>query len=158
MDDTATPVTPARPARRLRLRGRVVAAIAVASAVLVAAPAIGSFADAPAATGTLGTDALAPPSDLTAADGPCGADGTASVALHWTASTSTWADGYEVLMASTAGGPYSVAGSPAGAGTTDHTVHALEPQTTYHFAVRAARDGWRSASTPDVAWTTAACS
>ena len=100
--------------------------------------ALAAFATGAAATGTLSTDTLAPPSNLSA--GLCL---LGSVTLTWTASPSSWADGYEIRWGTSSTGPYS-AGSATTALTTA-TITGLSLLTTHHFVVRAYDGNWRSA-------------
>ncbi|MGH9179539.1 MAG: fibronectin type III domain-containing protein, partial [Acidimicrobiales bacterium] len=122
------------------------AASAVAAAALVAvAPArwaLASFVDPGAALATWSTDTLAAPSDLTS--GLCL---LGSVTLSWTATPSTWADGYEIRWGTTPGGPYTT-GSATSVVTTA-AITGLSLLTTYYFVVRAYDGGWRSPFTPE---------
>ncbi|HVM03403.1 MAG TPA: fibronectin type III domain-containing protein [Acidimicrobiales bacterium] len=134
---------PSCPTRRRPGRWGAVAA-AGAAAVLAAAPvAVASFAEGATAQATLATDTLQPPSGLTA--GVCL---LGSVTLSWTATPSTWADGYEVRWSTTSGGPYT-AGSKTSA-TTSTVVSGLSLLTTYYFVVRAYDGNWRSANSNQV--------
>ncbi|MDP9387895.1 MAG: fibronectin type III domain-containing protein, partial [Actinomycetota bacterium] len=119
------------------------ATVAAATVSATAVPsALAAFHQSATATATLSTDTLAPPTDLTA--GVCL---LGSVTLSWTATPSTWADGYEVRWGTTSGGPYP---NSATALTTSHAVTGLSLLTTYHFVVRASDGNWRSSYTNQV--------
>ena len=117
-------------------------AVAVAAAltlsIATARLAAASFLTAATATGTLSTDTLAPPSNLTADLCLLG-----SVTLSWTASPSSWADGYEIRWGTSSSGPYT-SGSATSALPTK-TVTGLSLLTTYYFVVRSYDGNWRSA-------------
>lgn len=133
----------ARPARALARPGRAVLValmIAVAVSVATASWALASFLDGATATATLSTDTLAPPSNLNAGLCLVGA-----VTLSWTATPSTWADGYEIRWGTTSGGPYTTGSATSVLPTT--TVTGLSLLTTYYFVVRAYDGNWRSAAT-----------
>ena len=114
--------------------------IAVVISVATAKWALASFLDGAGATSTLSTDTLAPPSNLTA--GLCL---LGSVTLDWTATSSAWADGYEVRWGTTSGGPYTTGSATSLLPT--KTVTGLSLLTTYYFVVRAYDGNWRSANT-----------
>lgn len=99
--------------------------------------AVASFSTAAIATSTLSTDTLAAPSNLTADLCLLG-----SVTLSWTASPSSWADGYEIRWGTSSSGPYT-SGSATSVMTTT-TITGLSLLTTYHFVVRAYDGNWRS--------------
>lgn len=102
--------------------------------------ALASFLDGAAATSTFSTDTLMPPSGLNA--GLCL---LGSVTLSWTATPSSWADGYEVRWGTTSGGPYTAGSSTSVLPT--KTITGLSLLTTHYFVVRAYDGNWRSAFT-----------
>ena len=112
-------------------------AAALTLSIATARLAVASFLTGATATGTLSTDTLAPPANLTA--GLCL---LGSVTLSWTASASSWADGYEVRWGTSSTGPYT--GGPVTTALTTTTVSGLSLLTTYHFVVRAYDGNWRS--------------
>src|SRR5687767_79596 len=91
-------------ARRAVRRRAAVAVVAAATLFsLVGASVAGaSFLDNAAASGTLAAATLQAPSGLTSGTCLLG-----SVTLSWTATPSTWADGYEIRWSTTNGGPYT---------------------------------------------------
>lgn len=119
------------------------AAAVIAGALAAPAVAAAAFHDATVATGAVTTDVLLPPTTLTAGPGTCTPLSGDRIALSWTASASTWRDGYEIARATSAGGPYTVIATVA-AGATTYTDGPLSFSTTYHYAVRATRHAWRS--------------
>lgn len=134
---------------------RVTAAILLtATAVLVPSGAGASFFDGSAATNALGSATLAPPTAPGTAHGACSTLSGAKIVVSWTATASTWASGYEVGMATTAGGPYSPISGVSGQATTSFTSAFLSFSTTYYFVVRSTKGSWRSVWTSEVSRTT----
>ena len=116
------------------------------SAGALAAPAVAdaAFNDSAAATMAVTSDVLLPATSPAAGPGTCTPLSTDRIVLTWTATASTWADGYEVARGTSAGGPYTVIASVSAA-TTTYTDSSLSFSTTYHYAIRAKRNAWRSA-------------
>lgn len=137
------------------MRERVATVLAVLTAILaVSSVALAQLVDTGAATHTVSTDTLLPPTNPSTAHGPCTGGVSTSVTVNWTASPSTWADGYEVLGSLVAGGPYAAVGTVSGAATTSYTVTGLGFLTTHHYVVRATKGNWRSSTTSEVSRTT----
>jgi len=65
--------------------------------------------------------------------------------LSWTATSSTWADGYEVLRSTTSGGPYTSVALVSGRTTTSYN-DSLPGSSRYYYVVRAKKNNWRSAN------------
>jgi hypothetical protein len=80
-------------------------AVVVVVVLLTATAAKAAFNANPSASASYATATLAAPTNLSASAGPCVVAVSASVVLGWTATASTWADGYEVLRSLLAGGP-----------------------------------------------------
>lgn len=119
------------------------AAAVLAGALAAPSVAAAAFQDSSVASGEVSTDVLLPPTALTAGTGTCTPLSGDRIALSWTASASTWRDGYEIARATSAGGPYTVVASvPAAA--VSYTDGPLSFSTTYHYVVRAERNAWRS--------------
>lgn len=136
------------------MRDRSILVVAVVSAALsVSSVALAAFTSSPTATTTLATNTLAPPTDPAAANGPC-TPLNKSVVVSWTPTTSTWADGYEILGSLLAVGPFTTIATVDGAATTSYTVNGLATATTYHYVVKATKANWRSAPTAVVSRTT----
>lgn len=102
----------------------------VVATLASASVAFAGFDDTDSVSHTISTDTLQPPTNPTTAHGPCVIGVSASVTVSWTATPSSWADGYEILGSTTAGGPHSTMGTASGAGTTSHTVNGLAFSTT----------------------------
>lgn len=137
------------------VRERLATVLAVLTAVLgTSSVALAQLADSDTAAHTLATDTLQPPTNPATAHGPCTNGVSASVTVSWTATPSTWADGYEVLGSLVTGGPYTPVGTVSGVNTTSFTVSNLAFLTTYHYVVKATKGNWRSAATGQVSRTT----
>ena len=63
--------------------------------------------------------------------------------LSWTATSSTWADGYDVLRGTTSGGPYPTIVHVVG-GTTVTYNATLSGTVRLYYVVRASKYNWRS--------------
>jgi len=137
--------------RRVLPRAAVVAVALVVCAASVAAAAFTSSASAGA---TYSSAALSPPTSPSTANGPCTVLSSASIRVSWSATPSSWADGYEVLRSTTSGGPYSVIGTVSGVSTVTYLNGSLPFSTTYHYVVRAMKGNWRSSATAQVSRTT----
>lgn len=133
-------------------RGLLVAGLATA-VLATSSVAFAAFTSAHTATTTLGAGVLAAPTNPAAAHGPC-TPLSASVTVTWTATTSTWADGYEVLGSLLATGPFTHVAMVDGVGITSYTVTGLSFGTTYHYVVKARKANWRSDPTAVVSRTT----
>jgi hypothetical protein len=75
------------------------------------------------------------------------------VRVTWTATPSTFADGYEVFRSTTDGGPYASVGTVAGQATTTFTDSTATLLTTYYFVVQSTRHLWRSVDSAQAAAT-----
>lgn len=129
-------------------------AVAVAALLVTASVALAQFGDGDSATHSISTDSLPAPTNPSTAHGPCTNGVTASIVVSWTATASTWADGYEVLGSLVPGGPYSPVGTVSGRDTTSYTATGLAFATTYHYVVKATKGNWRSPPTGQVSRTT----
>lgn len=138
---------PGGPGRRRPLVATLATLVVTGVCLVPARWALASFLDPATATSTMSTDTLAAPSNLTS--GLCL---LGSVTLSWTATPSTWADGYEIRWGTTSGGPYTTGSTTSVLPTT--TVTGLSILTTYHFVVRAYDGAWRS---PDTSQLTVSC-
>lgn len=138
----------------LRSRRSVLAA-ALALTLACASLAQAGFSSS-AATGpqALSSASLAAASGLAAANGRCVRNVSIEVDLTWTASPSTFADGYEILRATASGGPYSSVGTVSGGTTTSFTDRGVTFSTTYFYVVRATRNAWQSADSNEARVTT----
>jgi hypothetical protein len=87
----------------------------------------------------VGSGSLAAPTGLTAA---CVALSN-HVTLNWTATTSTIAQGYAVLRATTSGGPYTPIGT-TGSRTTTTFTDTIGALATQYYVVHATLHSWTS--------------
>ena len=76
------------------------------------------------------------------------------VDVTWTASSSIFADGYQVFRSANSGGPYTLIGTVAGRTTTTFTDADVTFLTTYHYVVQATRNLWRSVNSTQASVTT----
>ncbi len=136
-----------------RVLGRAIAA-AVVLVLSATSVALAAYTSSSTAAGTYATGTISPPTSLAAAAGPCTVAVSASIKLTWTASASTWADGYEVLRSLVSGGPYTSVATVSGAGTTTYTDGPLIFSTTYYYVVRATKAAWRSVDSNQASRTT----
>lgn len=130
-------------ARGGRRRWLVILPVTLVTWVLLATVAVAAFTATVTASGDVSTALLHPPTGLAAAGGTCQADQYDSIVLTWTATASTWADGYEVLR-STDGSTYSLLASLTGVATESYTDSPLAFSTTYTYRVQAVGRGWTS--------------
>ena len=125
---------PGRP-RRLAL---LAVATLVPSLVLVPGQvSLARLSDAAAATQSLGTDTLDPPTSLAATGG-------ANASLTWSATVDTYASGYELQRGTVSGGPYSVVATVAPR-TTVATTDTPPANGTYYYVLRSVFQSWTSA-------------
>ena len=146
---------PASRLRRPRPR-RLAAGLAVAAAVsAVAGPALAAF-DAPAAaqSHTISSGTLAAPTELTAVRGTCQILSSTRVDLSWTATSSTFADGYEIFRSTTDGGPYGSIATVSPWTTTTYVDTTVAFSMTYYYLVQATRNAWRSPDSNQASVTT----
>ncbi len=113
----------------------------LAATVAIAQPidALGLFTSTqtvPANSFTTGS--LAAPTSLAAT--PSGS----SIALSWSATTSAYATGYNVLRATTSGGPYSAIGQVTPRTTVAYTDSTASAGVTYYYVVQAYYQSWAS--------------
>jgi len=128
--------------------------VVLAFFLLSASPAFASFSSSPsAASMTISSATLAAPTNL-AASNSCILSVSVKVKLTWTATSSTWADGYQIFRSTTNGGPYSSVGSVSGQSTTSFTDSSVAFLTTYYYVVQATKLNWRSPNSSQVSITT----
>lgn len=128
------------PSRRVRLGAAAAAACAaVVVGVEVALAVFGS-------TGSVGSNAFTTTS-LAAPTSP-GATGGTNIVLTWTATSSTFASGYNVLRSSTNGGPYSQLAQVTPRTTVTYT--DSPSAGTYYYVLQAYFQNWISVNTAQV--------
>jgi hypothetical protein len=139
-----------------RQRRRILlTAAAFAATVPTGSTAVASFTrTAPSASHTVSTGTLAAPTGLSAATGTCVILTSTQVNLSWTATSSTFADGYQILRSTTNGGPYTIIASVSGRSTTTFVDTTVAFSTTYYYVVKATRNLWRSTQSNQASVTT----
>jgi hypothetical protein len=124
-------------------RAVVIACVASASLVVISIAQAGFNASAPAGGQAFSSATLSPP---TALSGSC-SNGVAS--LTWSATPSTFADGYEILRGTASGGPYAHLANVSGRTTTSYS-GGVSGNAKLYYVVRATKQQWWSASTSQV--------
>jgi hypothetical protein len=123
--------------RRRRLVAAAIAAVLVPT--LLGTSSVASLArltDTASSSKAISTDTLDPPTSLAATGG-------ASASLTWTATTDTYASGYDLQRATTSGGPYTVVASITPR-TTVATTDAPGSNGTYYYVLRSVFQNWTS--------------
>jgi hypothetical protein len=123
-------------------------------AATMAVPVSATWQSAASVPQQVSTATLQPPTGTGAAQGDCVPVLTIEVDVTWTATASTFADGYQVFRSATSGGPYTLIGTVAGRTTTTFTDADVTFLTTYHYVVQATRNLWRSADSTQASFTT----
>lgn len=138
-----------------RRRTATVAAFAVLK-LLTATAALAAFASTTATQSmSVSTATLAAPTSLASSNGACvPMTGPVAVNLSWTATPSTFADGYEILRRDSSTGAYTSIGTVAGQTTTIYTDATVAFSTTYRYVVLATKLSWRSANSNESVITT----
>lgn len=136
------------------MRKTLILCLATLGIVVPLTQANASFIAAPSASHSISTATLAAPSSASASVLVCVPLATRTVRVSWTATTSTWGDGYEVLRATVNGGPYSAVGTVAGQGTVTYDDTSVASSTTYYYVVKATKLLWRSANSNQASVTT----
>ena len=127
----------------------------VISSVAIAGVAFAFFTDAAGvASNQFTTTTLQPPTGTSAQNGTCVALTSVRVQVSWTATSSTFADGYQIFRSTTAGGPYSSVGTVSGRTTTTYTDTTTTFSTTYRYVVQATKNVWRSTNSGEASVTT----
>jgi hypothetical protein len=124
--------------------GTRVAAMTLALAItcVVAGSAEASWTTTASGSATATSAAISPPTGVA---GSCGVL-SASVRLDWTASTSSWTDGYEIQWRRSPSPTYTNSATVTGV---TYTTPALSGGT-YFFLVRATKGAWRSSNVTEV--------
>jgi hypothetical protein len=140
---------------RRRARSLIGTLFLLTSFVTGATPAFASFTSVPSAPSmTIASATLVAPTGTSASNSGCIVSSSTKVKVTWTASTSTFADGYQVLRSTTNGGPYSVVGTVSGLNTTSFTDSSVAFLTTYYYVVRATKLNWTSTNSNQASITT----
>ena len=87
---------------------------------------------------------------LNAPTAPSGSCSNGTVTVRWTATSSAFADGYDVQRGTKTGGPYGTVVHVAGRGTVSYA-QVPPQQVKYYYVVRATKaPNWTSANTAQV--------
>jgi hypothetical protein len=136
---------------------RRAAVVAVLLVVAVAGPAVGSFLDSATAASTLSTTQLAAPTGLTATAGcTTTIPKLPKVTLSWTATTTTFATGYDIYRAVGAG-PSTLLTTVSPRTTVTYVDNAVLVLTSYTYTVKTRFQLWTKASSTASATTPAVC-
>ena len=102
------------------------------------------FTDAPGVgSNSVSTATLQPPTGLTATAG-CQLLAP-KITLSWTATTSAYADGYDVYRSTTNGGPYTLRAHVTGRTSVTYTDNSgLNTNTTYYYVLQSTASSWTS--------------
>lgn len=123
---------------------------------LQAIPTYALYSDAaPLGGNTFTTATLQPPTSLSATAG-CSALLRGKITLSWTATTSTFADGYDVYRSTTNGGPYTKIDHVNGRTTTGYVNTGLNLATTYYYVLQSTAQSWISPNSNQAQATTPA--
>lgn len=123
----------------------------IAMAPLASASFNGTNASAPSMS--VSTASLSAPTGLSAVNQNCVVLTSTQVKLTWTATSSTWADGYEVFR-KTGAGSYGSIGTVSGQSTVTYTDTTVAFLTSYTYVVQASKNNWRSPDSGSAAITT----
>lgn len=128
---------------------------AVVAMVVLAAPHAHAVLTASAgASQDLATASLVPPTDVATAAGTCEAGATDGAVVSWTPPTPTRATAYDVLRATSSGGPYAVIGTATGSSASSYADTGLAFDSVYYYRVRSVVGEWQSTASEAVAHAT----
>ena len=143
-----------RARRRATRRTPVVLTTAAVLVVASTGAAFGLFTAMASGSQQFSTATLDPPAGPATEAGTCDPDAADEIVVSWTPTTSTWADGYEVLRSPSDAGPFTVVGTAYGLQAATFTDSGLSFSTTFYYQVRARKLDWRSTPTVTVSRTT----
>ena len=127
----------------------------VAGVLAAASPALATYLDSATATATFTTTSLAAPTGVGAVGG-CAGTLAPKVTLTWTATTSTFATGYDIYRAVGAGGSvYLTTVTPRT--TVTYVDTAVSLVTSYTYTLKTKYQSWTKASSTASATTPAVC-
>jgi hypothetical protein len=87
---------------------------------------------------------------LSAPGSPGGTCQNGTATITWTATSSAFAAGYQILRGSVSGGPYTLRATITPRTTTSYNDTNLTGSTRWYYVVRAFKQNWTSASTAQV--------
>jgi len=123
--------------------------------LLVATPAVATLGDSATSSASFTTTSLEAPTGLDAVGG-CAGFGSPKVTLTWTATTTTFATGYDIYRAIGVGSP-TLLTSVSPRTVVTYTDTAVAVLTSYTYTVRTRYQSWSKTSTSDSATTPALC-
>lgn len=136
---------------------RRAAAGALLLLVVLGGPALGSYGDSATAASSLSTTSLAAPTGFTATAGcTTSIPKLPKVTLSWTATTSTFATGYDIYRA-TGAGSQTLLTSVSPRTVTSYVDNSVSLITSYTYSVRTRYASWSKASSNASATTAALC-
>jgi hypothetical protein len=116
--------------------------------------AFGTWGSTVSASMSVSSATLSAPTSPAAVNQNCVVATSRQVKVTWTATSSAFADGYDVLRGVVSGGPYLSQGTVSGQATTSFTDTGVLPSTTYYYVVQATKNSWRSVNSSQVSVTT----
>lgn len=120
----------------------------------ISVPAYAGFGSGVSVTSnSFSTATLEPPTGLSAA-ASCDGSNTARITINWTATSSTFADGYDIYRSSIEGGPYTQIDHVTGRTTTTQANSGLATSTTYFYVVQSTASSWTSVNSNQAQATT----
>ena len=97
----------------------------------------------------ISTATLSPPTSPSAT-ASCDGPGSAKIVLAWTATASSFADGYDAYRSATIGGPYTTIGHVSGRTSTTYSDPALSLGASYFYVVQTTGNNWTSVDSSEV--------
>lgn len=145
-----------RPKASGKVRRRLSSLLLACLSIAIAIPAYAQFGiSVSVSSNSFSTATLQPPTELSASASCDGVD-TAKITLNWTATSSTFADGYDIFRGSADGGPYTKIDHVTGGTTTTHTNLALTTSTPYFYVVQSTASTWTTINSNQAQATTPA--
>jgi hypothetical protein len=147
------------PVRRVRRPAQLASRVAVSlvlavTAVLSLTPAaFGTFNSSPAAAMTVSSATLAAPTGLSASASCVLLQLNPQVTLNWTATSSSFATGYQILR-STSSGTETLLTTVSGASTVSYVNTGLSTSTTYYYVLKSTKGNWTSVASNEASATT----
>lgn len=146
-----------RPRTSRKVRRLLPSLLLASLSIAIAIPAYAQFGTSVGvSSNSLSTATLQPPTQLSAS-ASCDGANTAKIALNWTATSSTFADGYDIYRSSADGGPHTKIDHATGRTTTTHTNLGLTTSTVYFYVVQSTASNWTSINSNQAQATTPTC-
>lgn len=132
--------------RRLSHKVAFVATTVVGMMLVQPSAAIGAWATGTSSGNTVASGTLAAPTAVSSAIGPCINNVMVAVDVSWTATTSTFARGYQILRGTKATGPFTSVGNVTGSTTVTYRDWTVGFNKTVYYVVRATTFSWISSN------------